>query len=273
MPELPEVETTRRALLPHAVGQRIAAVAVRTPRLRQPIDARLPAILRGHTLHDIERRAKYLLFRFAHGTLIVHLGMSGSLRIVPAAQAPIAHEHLDLQLTSGQTLRLRDPRRFGLVLWHAGALDESTHPLFAHLGVEPLAAQFNAAYLHERARGRRIAIKPFLMDQQNVVGVGNIYASESLFRARIHPNTAAGRIRPARLAALVDAVQETLRDALAAGGSTLRDFVSGEGRPGYFQQSYAVYDRTGLPCPRCGTPICHTQHARRSTYYCPHCQH
>lgn len=272
MPELPEVETTRRALLPHAVGQTIARVTVRTPKLRQPIPPALPACLEGCILQDIRRRAKYLLFQFEHGTLILHLGMSGSLRIVPAFEPPQPHDHLDLELADGHTLRLRDPRRFGIALWHQGAFQPEQHPLFAHLGPEPLDDTLTPQWLHRRAQNRRPPIKTFIMDQRHLVGVGNIYASESLYRARIHPDTPAARLSLTRWARLLAAIRQTLQDALAAGGSTLRDFVSGESHPGYFQQSYNVYGRTGQPCHHCGTPIRQTTHANRSTWYCPRCQ-
>ena len=269
MPELPEVETTRRGLSAVLDGQRVDAMVVRNPRLRQPVDPDLPARLTGQTLQRIERRAKYLLFDFTGGRLIVHLGMSGSLRVVPAGQVPDTHDHIDLAF-GAQLLRYRDPRRFGL--WQWWPADQPAPALLARLGIEPLDPAFDGGWLYRATRQRRTPIKPWLMDPQWIVGVGNIYACESLFRARIHPFTPAQALGPTRCARLADAIVTTLRQAIELGGSTLRDFVGGDGRPGYFQQTHAVYDRAGLPCPVCGSPITRTTQAQRSTFHCPRCQ-
>jgi formamidopyrimidine-DNA glycosylase len=269
MPELPEVEITRRGIAPLVADRAITAVTVRNPRLRWPVPADLHELLRGARIRAVRRRAKYLLFDCGRGTLIVHLGMSGSLRVVPASEPAGPHDHVDLGI-GGLALRLRDPRRFGAVLWHLG--DPACHPLLAHLGVEPLSPEFGGAPFHAATRGRRVGVKLALMDQRLVVGVGNIYANESLFRAGIHPRSAAGRLSLERCGRLADAVRATLESALAAGGSTLRDFVQADGSPGYFQQQYFVYDRAGQACRVCGTSIRRQVQGQRATYYCPACQ-
>lgn len=271
MPELPEVETTLRGLAPHLLGQRIADVVIRHPQLRWPVPKDLPGLLRGQAIRTLQRRAKYLLLKFDNGTLIVHLGMSGSLRILPVATPADKHDHFDLVLDSGQLMRLRDPRRFGAVLWHVG--DVARHPLLAALGPEPLEKDFDAAYLHRATRKRSAAIKQVIMDSGVVAGVGNIYASEALFRAGIRPQLSAAKLSLPRCAALVQAIKETLRAAIKAGGSTLRDFTNSAGEPGYFQQHYFVYGRAGEPCRKCGTAIRHVRQGQRSSFYCPHCQH
>ena len=270
MPELPEVEITRRGIAPALRHRIITAVTVREPRLRWRVPAGLEAKLLGARIRTVRRRAKYLLLDCGQGTLIVHLGMSGSLRVVRAAEPPGPYDHFDLGV-GDVALRLRDPRRFGAVLWHAG--DPGRHPLLAHLGVEPLSRAFTGKLLHAATRGRRIAIKQALMDHKVVVGVGNIYANESLFRARIYPRTAAGRLSVARCEHLANAVRATLEDALAAGGSSLRDFVHSDGSPGYFQQRYFVYDREGAACRVCGSLVRRIVQGQRSTWYCPTCQH
>ena len=270
MPELPEVETTLRGLSPHLTGQRIQQVIIRNPHLRWPIPDNLPGILRGQTIHKLQRRAKYLLLECDSGTLILHLGMSGSLRVLPALILPEKHDHFDLQLANGTLMRLRDPRRFGAVLWHEG--DITQHPLLARLGPEPLQDDFNAAYLYRATRKRSAAIKQVIMDSHVVVGVGNIYASESLFHAGIRPQLAAAKLSVPRCARLVQTIRDTLSASIAQGGSTLRDFVDSNGKPGYFQQSYAVYGRTGEPCRACGTAIKQIVQGQRSTFYCPGCQ-
>lgn len=269
MPELPEVEITRRGLLADLPGRTVDAVVVRNPALRYPLPRTLGRILAGQVLRGIGRRGKYLLFDFGSGTLIVHLGMSGSLRLVPAVEPAGRHDHLDLVFGT-TALRLRDPRRFGAVLWERG--DVAAHPLIAPLGIEPLSTGFTAGWLHAATRGRTTAIKVFLMDSHVLVGVGNIYASESLFRARIDPRTPAGRLSGQRCARLVPAVQETLQAALAAGGSTLRDFMHSDGSAGWFQQHYFVYGREGEPCRACGTNIKAARLGQRSTFFCPRCQ-
>jgi formamidopyrimidine-DNA glycosylase len=270
MPELPEVEITRRGLEPHLSGQRIGNAVIRDARLRQPIPADLPALLAGKRLRSVARRGKYLLLDCTAGWLIVHLGMSGSLRVLPAATPPEKHDHFDLVLENGACMRLRDPRRFGLILWTAD--DPLRHPLLKGLGVEPLGETFDGGWLHRASRGRKTAVKPWLMDGRFVVGVGNIYASEALFRAGIDPRTACGRIGKQRYDLLAARIRETLNDALAAGGSSLRDFCDSDGKPGYFQQHYFVYGRDGQPCRVCGEPIATLRQGQRSTFYCPRCQ-
>ncbi|MCP4635863.1 MAG: bifunctional DNA-formamidopyrimidine glycosylase/DNA-(apurinic or apyrimidinic site) lyase [Methyloversatilis sp.] len=269
MPELPEVEVTRRGIAAPLTGLTVSAVTVREPRLRWPVPAGLSTSLPGQTLRDIERRAKYLLLRFDRGTLILHLGMSGSLRVLDPAVPAEKHDHLDI-VFGDRLLRLRDPRRFGAALWHEGPDDN--HALLAGLGPEPLGADFTAAGLQAALARRGCAIKLAIMDSAVVVGVGNIYASESLFRARIRPGTAARRLTGPQCARLRDEIRATLNDALAAGGSTLRDFLHADGEPGYFQQSYFVYGRDGQPCRVCGTAIRLRRMGARSTFFCPACQ-
>jgi len=268
VPELPEVEVTRRGLARALAGRRVSAVIVREPRLRWRVPAAVRA-LPGLTLRAVRRRAKYLLLDCGDGQLIVHLGMSGSLRVLPAGSAPGKHDHVDVEF-GDCVLRLRDPRRFGAVLWRARA--DAPHPLLARLGVEPLSRKLDGPRLHAMTRGHHAAIKTFLMDSRRVVGVGNIYASESLFRARIDPRTAAQRLSRAQCARLARAVKHTLRAAIRAGGSTLRDFVGSDGAYGCFQQRTLVYDRAGEPCRRCGTPVRRIVQGQRSTFYCPACQ-
>jgi formamidopyrimidine-DNA glycosylase len=270
MPELPEVETTRRGLEPHLLGRRVTKIIVRNPNLRWPVSPELAVRLPGRLIRAVSRRGKYLLVDCSGGWVIIHLGMSGSLRVLPAATAAGKHDHLDLCLDDGQLVRLRDPRRFGAVLWAES--DALRHPLLAGLGVEPLSSAFHGEGLYRQTRARRAAIKQVLMDGRTVAGVGNIYANEALFRAGIRPQTPAHRIGRKRCGKLALAVQETLRLAIAAGGSTLRDFVGSDGAPGYFQQQYWVYGRHGLPCRRCGSPILELRQGQRSSCYCPSCQ-
>ena len=270
MPELPEVETTRRGLAPHLEGQLIKTVVIRHPTLRWPVPPQLTTLLPGQRIRQIQRRGKYLLFETDVGWLIVHLGMSGSLRVVPATTLPEKHDHFDLVLRSGQLMRLRDPRRFGAVLW-AGE-DVMQHKLLAGLGVEPMTAEFSAEQLYKATRGRAAAIKLVLMDSHLVVGVGNIYANEALFAAGINPKTCANRLSLARLQRLVTAVNDILARAILAGGSSLRDFVKTDGEPGYFQQEYAVYGRADVPCRQCKRPIKQIRQGQRSTFYCTVCQ-
>ncbi len=269
MPELPEVETTCRGLTPTLVGRSLLRMTVRNPRLRWPVPADLPARLAGRTLTGITRRGKYLLFDFAGRTQIVHLGMSGSLRLAAPDEPPGVHDHVDWRFDDGSVLRLRDPRRFGAVLWSD---DPARHPLLAHLGPEPLSAAFDAAHLHAHCRRRGSAIKQVIMNTEVVVGVGNIYASESLFRAGIRPGTAARRLSRPACERLVTAIREVLVAAIAAGGSSLRDYVASNGELGYFQLQTRVYDRAGLPCKTCGTPIRRIVQGARATFYCPTCQ-
>ena len=268
MPELPEVETTRRGIAPELTGLTATGAIIRNGRLRLPIPPDLGTTLAGQQLITVERRAKYLLLRFSGGSLLVHLGMSGSLRIVPAVTSPEKHDHIDVVFGS-RALRLRDPRRFGMVLWQAG---DTPHPQLAALGIEPLGDEFDGPWLYKASRGRKTPVKLFIMDGTQVVGIGNIYASESLFRAGIDPTTPAGELGPRRCARLTACIRETLQDALAAGGSTLRDFVGSNGSPGYFQQQYFAYGRDGEPCRQCGTLIRKRIMGQRATFYCPRCQ-
>ncbi len=270
MPELPEVETTRRGLAPALIGRRVLALTVRERRLRWPIAADLEHQLRGRIVERVERRAKYLLLRFDSGTAIIHLGMSGSLRILAASAPPRPHDHWDLELDSGRCLRYHDPRRFGSLHFTAG--DAEQHPLLARLAPEPLGPAFDAGYLFAATRRRSVAIKLLLMNSRVVVGVGNIYASEALFRAGVHPARPAGRITRAQAEALADAIKAVLAAAIQTGGTTLRDYVDPAGAPGYFRQELCVYERAGEPCRRCGARIKHAQQGQRSTYWCPACQ-
>jgi formamidopyrimidine-DNA glycosylase len=270
MPELPEVETILRGLAPHLTGQKIAGAVIRNPRLRWPVPSRLPAILRHRTVRALRRRAKYLLVECGGGTLLLHLGMSGSLRLLPAATPAGKHDHFDLPLENGMAVRLRDPRRFGAVLWLEG--EASRHPLLAHLGPEPLGDGFDADYLYRATRKRRAAIKPVIMDSRVVAGVGNIYASEALFRAGIRPQGAAGKLSLARCDRLAQTIRETLAEAIAQGGSSLRDFADSNGNPGHFQRQHWVYGRAGQPCRACGATIKQIRQGQRSSFYCPVCQ-
>lgn len=270
MPELPEVETTRRGIEPHLSGQAIREVIIRDHRLRWPVDKTLPSHLPGQRITAITRRGKYLLLTTAAGTIIIHLGMSGSLRVLPCDTAALKHDHVDIVFGDHQCLRLRDPRRFGSVLWTTA--DPMQHELLKDLGPEPLGDDFNDDYLYGMSRKRKVAVKQFIMNSHVVVGVGNIYANEALFLAGIKPNIAAGRVSKPRYGKLVEAIKTVLTRAIAQGGTTLRDFTASDGNPGYFQQQLNVYGRGGEPCPRCGTTIKSAQQGQRATYYCPHCQ-
>jgi formamidopyrimidine-DNA glycosylase len=268
MPELPEVETTRRGIAPYVERQKVTAVRVYDRRLRWPVPQDLGKKLVGRVVNRVERRSKYLLFRLGADTLLIHLGMTGSLRVYQHPPARRPHDHIDLEFSNGVVLRYHDPRRFGAVLWsRAGA-----HPLLTHLGPEPLSDDFDPDHLFRATRKRKAAIKLALMDNRVVVGVGNIYANESLFRAGIRPTRAANRVSAARLRRLRDAVRETLADAIAKGGSTLRDYVDSDGAAGSFQLHYAVYGREGRPCRVCGTPIRSVRLGGRATTFCPRCQ-
>src|SRR5439155_2927587 len=276
MPELPEVEVTRRGVAPYLEGRVVSAVTLRRSGLRWPFPADLPQLLSGRTIRATGRRGKYLLLEFDHGTLIIHLGMSGHLRILPSAVPPKKHDHFDLVVQSPagpQILRMTDPRRFGAVLWHAredGDIEQ--HLLLRGLGVEPLGDTFSAQLLYRETRRRSAAIKQVLLAGDIVVGVGNIYASESLFRAGINPKTPAHRIGLARYEKLEQAIRVVLAAAIEQGGSTLRDFIGADGRTGYFQQSYFVYDRSGQDCRVCGAAVRQIKQGQRSTFYCVNCQ-
>lgn len=270
MPELPEVETTRRGLAPHIEGQRVTALIVRERRLRWPIPGELQTLV-GQPVLRLERRAKYLLFHTPAGVMLAHLGMSGSLRLCAPATPLKPHDHVQIRLEHDLELRLHDPRRFGCLLWLTDT--PADHALLRDLGPEPLGPDFSGDYLADRAAGRRTAIKSLIMDNHVVVGVGNIYAQEALFRAGIHPLRAAGRVSRARYQDLAEAIQTLLAWAIERGGTTLRDFVNGQGEPGYFQLELNVYGRGGEPCKHCGRPLKEQRIANRNTVWCPYCQH
>jgi len=269
MPELPEVETTLRGVAPYLLGRRIVDVDVRERRLRWPVPKEIDALV-GVTVKGASRRAKYLLFDVGRGTVILHLGMSGSLRVSDPDVEWRKHDQLGLRIDSGKELRFHDPRRFGCVLFCKG--DPAKHKLIRDLGPEPFAEEFDANYLSAQAKGKKVAIKQLVMNSHVVVGVGNIYACEALFMAGIHPSRAAGRIGRVRLARLVAAIKEVLGQSIEQGGTTLRDFLREDGEPGYFKQSLRVYDREGEPCRECGATVKRIVQTGRSTFYCPKCQ-
>ncbi len=270
MPELPEVETTLRGVTPFLRGRRIRSVEVREPRLRWRVPSSLARKTAGQSIKRTRRRGKYLLIDLERGSLILHLGMSGSLRVLDAGTPALTHDHVDIVLDSGFALRFNDPRRFGCLLFVPD--DPLTHPLLRRLAPEPLDDAFDGEYLERATRGRKVAIKQLVMNGQAVVGVGNIYASEALFRARIHPLRPAGRVKRRELDALVRAIKRVLELAIRVGGTSLRDYVGADGSPGYFRQKLYVYERAGKPCRRCGTPIRQITQGARSTYFCPKCQ-
>ena len=274
MPELPEVETTRRGIAPACCGKTITAVTIRQRILRWPIPAGVEQALTGTTIHRVTRRAKYLLLETGRGTVIIHLGMTGSLRVLENAPAAEKHDHIDLQLSDGLLLRFRDPRRFGAFLWTTDPIHD--HPLLKNLGIEPvdnISVTEICDHLYHHSRKRKTAIKTLIMDQKIITGVGNIYACESLFLSGIHPKRAAGRISKQRYHNLAGAIQSILNQAIQQGGTTLQDFRNSEGKPGYFQQQLSAYGREGAPCTICNTPIRRFTQSQRSSWYCPHCQH
>lgn len=271
MPELPEVETTRRGIAPHVTGKRISELLLHEPRLRWPVPQSVAEAVRGAHIRAVRRRAKYLLMELDQGaTLLLHLGMSGNLRVLPATTPRLKHDHFDLLLEDGQTLRFNDPRRFGSL--HLVTHDPGSHFLLAKLGPEPLEDDFTSEYLWRVSRGRRVAVKPFLMNAQVVVGVGNIYASEALFRAGVRPGRQARRLTREEVDKIVEAIKTVLAMAVKVGGTTLRDYVGADGSPGYFRQKLFVYERADEPCRRCRMPIRHRVQAQRSTYWCHSCQ-
>lgn len=270
MPELPEVETTRRGIEPHLTGVRISNIIIRQRQLRWPVPRQLEKSLGGQTVNSVTRRGKYLLLNTDAGSAIIHLGMSGSLQIVNSGKIAGPHDHVDLQLASQTTLRFTDPRRFGCLLWTTA--NPLQHKLLCNLGPEPLSEAFCGDYLYAQSRNRKLNVKAFLMNSHTVVGIGNIYANESLFLAGIHPQRAAGRISRQRYQRLADRVKEVLEDSIRQGGTTLRDFVNSSGKPGYFQQTLRVYGRGGETCPQCSTPLQEIRLGQRSTVYCKHCQ-
>ena len=270
MPELPEVETTRRGISKHVEQQTVKEVIIRQARLRWPIPAKLKNILPNQIIHTVTRRAKYLILSSEVGYVIIHLGMSGSLRVLDAKTPAEKHDHIDFVFSNGKCLRLRDPRRFGAVLFTRN--DPAQHKLLKSLGPEPLSNSFTATYLVEKSRKRKLTIKSFIMDSKIVVGVGNIYASEALFRAGVHPKRAAGKVTKEKYSLLTTAIKEVLTEAIKAGGTSLRDFTQSDGKPGYFKQALKVYGRKGEPCNNCKKSITQAMIAQRSTFYCTHCQ-
>ncbi len=270
MPELPEVETTRRGIEPHIDGRSITAVTIRQPRLRWPIPQQVSKSLPGARVQAVSRRGKYLLITTSSGTLLAHLGMSGSLRILPTGTAAGKHDHVDIEFDGAHILRFTDPRRFGCMLWLEPGV--TSHPLLDSLGPEPLGDEFSGEYLFKRSRTRKVPIKSFIMDSQVVVGVGNIYANEALYMSGINPRRMAGRVSAARFDELATAIRQVLGNAITAGGTTLRDFTNSEGNPGYFKQSLNVYGRRGLPCNGCGSALKEIRMGGRSTVYCTACQ-
>ena len=270
MPELPEVETTRRGIEPYILNEQVKQLVVRRPNLRWPIPEDLEKLIKGKKIMAVERRAKYLLLRIGDGAVIIHLGMSGSLRIIKADEPPMVHDHVDIVFGSGMALRYTDPRRFGCVLWQAG--DVMSHRLLANLGPEPLTDDFDGERLFQLSRKRKVPVKTFVMDNATVVGVGNIYVNEALFAAGIRPTLAAGKITRARYLVLADEIKRVLANAIEQGGTTLKDFVGGDGQPGYFQQQLNVYGRAGKPCVVCKTPLSEQKRAQRATVFCKRCQ-
>lgn len=269
MPELPEVETTRRGIEPHCLGKTVKLMLVRESRLRWPVEPDLPTRVWDQPILAVERRAKYLLIRFATGSLMVHLGMSGSLRVISDDAPPMAHDHIDILLEDETRLRFNDPRRFGSFHWVEPG---DVHPLLDHLGPEPLSEAFDGGLLYRLSRGRKGPVKNFIMDGKVVVGVGNIYANEALFLAGIRPDRAAGRISQARYEALAEHIKQVLTNAITQGGTTLRDFVGGDGKPGYFAQQLYVYGRQGQPCKTCGRLLKEIRLGQRTTTFCMACQ-
>lgn len=270
MPELPEVETSRRGIAPHIEGKVVQQLLVRKWQLRWPIPKELPALIDGQKLESVSRRGKYLILRFATGSALIHLGMSGSVRIVDSAAAAAKHDHFDICFSNGRSLRYTDPRRFGSLLWAEG--DVNNHPLINHLGPEPLDTEFCGEYLFQRSRKRSLPLKTFIMDSKLVVGVGNIYANESLFTSGIRPTRSAGKITKAEAQRLSDNIKTVLARAIEQGGTTLKDFVGGDGKPGYFAQQLQVYGRGGEPCVSCGKTLKELRIGQRATVYCGHCQ-
>jgi len=270
MPELPEVETSRRGIAPHIEGRKVKRVIVRETRLRWPVPSDLAELLEGEKLLSVARRGKYLLLQFPQGHVLMHLGMSGNVRVVSQQQAVVKHDHVDIVFAGDKVLRLNDPRRFGALLWTSGEVAE--HELIRHLGPEPLSEDFTLERLYQRSRKRKQAVKTLIMDSRVVVGVGNIYANEALFKAGIRPSKAAGLVSKAAYKCLFDEIREVLKRAIEQGGTTLKDFVGGDGKPGYFKQELLVYGRGGKPCTVCKKPLKEIRLGQRSTVYCTSCQ-
>jgi len=270
MPELPEVETTRLGITPHVESQTITKVTIRNYSLRWPIQSDIEDCLVGQHINHISRRAKYLLLHCTDGTLIIHLGMSGKLRVLDSADNVAKHDHADIQFGNGITLRYNDPRRFGAILWTQD--DIQHHKLLEHLGPEPLSSEFNADYLSQKAQNRKVCIKTFIMDGKVVVGAGNIYANEALFLAKIHPKTITSQLSHSQFEQLVTTIKQVLEKAISAGGTTLKDFRKTDGQPGYFAQQLNVYGRDKQACYHCDNKIQTYKEAQRATYFCPLCQ-
>ena len=270
MPELPEVETTLRGIAPFVVGNSVKQFKIRNGNLRWPVEESLPRKLKNKPVISLARRGKYLVFEFSNGHLLWHLGMSGNLRILQSSSTPQKHDHIDVTFVDGYILRYQDPRRFGAVVWTTDAVAD--HKLINHLGPEPLTSEFCADYLYQKSRKRSQAIKSWIMDSKVVVGVGNIYANEALFKAKIHPLMQAGKLSRTASEILVEEIKTVLSKAIQQGGTTLKDFVGGDGKPGYFAQALQVYGRGGEPCPSCSKPLTEKHIAQRSTVYCTHCQ-
>ncbi len=270
MPELPEVETTRRGIEPHIIRQKINTVHIRNHRLRWPVPVHLPNTVQSQTVNQVLRRGKYLILTLQTGSIIIHLGMSGSLRITTAQQPADKHDHIDFCFENKKILRLHDPRKFGCVLWTAHPVEQ--HRLLSHLGPEPLSDALTADYLYRLSRKRKITIKAFIMNSHNVVGIGNIYANEALFKAGINPKRQADNMSLQAYQRLIEAIQQILSAAIKQGGTTLRDFTAEDGRPGYFAQQLKVYGKTGVACPNCGHPVKKITQQQRSTFYCTICQ-
>jgi len=269
MPELPEVETTRRGIIPYIDQQVVSEVIVRQPKLRWPIPDEIQQMV-AQKIESVQRRGKYLLLETPHGTALIHLGMSGSLRVIDAGAPPDKHDHVDIVMQTGKGIRLHDPRRFGSVLWTTK--NPLKHKLIRSLGPEPLSDDFNADYLFAASRGRKVSIKQFIMNGHVVVGVGNIYACESLYMAGISPKRLAGKVSKARYEKFVAEIKTVLANAIEQGGTTLKDFVQAEGKPGYFQQQLNVYGRAGEPCNKCDKAVMQITQGQRSTFYCSQCQ-
>lgn len=274
MPELPEVETTMNAIKPYVLGQKVSEVIIRQTKLRYPLPKFLAEKICGQVVKKITRRGKYILFQFVHGTLILHLGMSGRLFILltPNLSPPKKHDHVDIIFANKIGIRFCDPRRFGALLWTDDTHPEESHPLLKELGIDPLLKEFTGKYLFERARNRKVAVKAFIMNSKIVVGVGNIYATESLFKAGVHPLKAAGKVMPAEFAAIAKAIQHILKKAIKAGGTTFKDFASPSGAPGYFSVHLNIYGKQNLPCPKCKTKLISLRIGERNSVYCRHCQ-
>lgn len=270
MPELPEVETTLRGISPHIENQIVSKVIIRQPKLRWLIPAELPQLIEQQVLNSLSRRAKYLLLHFNTGTLLIHLGMSGSLRIISTDTPPAKHDHFELAFKHNKSIRLTDPRRFGAVLWLGK--EPYKHSLLSKLGPEPLSDDLTGTYLYQKSRHKKVSIKQFIMNQTIVTGIGNIYCTEALYYAGISPVRAAGNISLKRYQTLVTQIKKTLSLAIEQGGTTLRDFVGSDGKPGYFKQELSAYGRSGLPCKHCKQPLTEIKQAQRTTVYCTHCQ-